>query len=135
MKKPFAIGAAGVLLGAAGAAAAYFLNPGSGKKRRKQAVRESQKIVRRSAHIAAMMGSVSKRETRANQDAAIVARVETELSDSLKESVFFVTVEDGVLTVRGEVEEMAQISAVTSILETFAAGRETLNLIRLRKSA
>ena len=133
MKKPLAIGT-GLVVGALGAAA-FFLNPGSGKRRRNQAVSESKKVVRRSAHIAAMMGTMGKSATKSRQDEQIINRIESELVLALGNVGFTVAVEDETVIARGEVEQMSQIATVSSILREHGGGLEILNLVRLRKSA
>ena len=125
MKRIVTIGT-GLVVGALGTAA-YFLDPRSGKKRRQAVKRRSEKVARRSAHVAAMMGGRERgeRPTRAAVQDALLDL----LGDAAED--LSVVISDEAVTVRGEVPRLADIAAVSRVLAEVAPDLEAVNLVRL----
>jgi osmotically-inducible protein OsmY len=89
-----------VLGGAVGAALAYFYDPDNGRKRRKKAIKRTTKAFRKATHL---------REQKKPQpdDVTLARKVESKIfrdADVLKGQIN-VNVEDGVVYLRGELEQ------------------------------
>ena len=127
---------AGATIGAAVAVAtAFFLHPRSGARRRAVA---GAAIRRESANVAALIGSAlepqpSPRFGRRSGD-HIAERARLALSASFGEPAEAITVRahDGVVTLRGEVDDMADISRYEAAIRTIPGVRDVDNLLRLR---
>lgn len=116
------------------AAAAFFLQPRSGAHRRATARRET-------ANVAALVGTaidVRPRRFRANRwDDTLADRVRIALSVGFGESAGRIEVRSdrGVVTLRGEVEEIADITTIDAAIRSVGGVVDIDNLLRLRDPA
>ena len=132
MKKFLTVGTAAAI-GAAGAAAAFVLDPKSGPKRRRAAVERVERgatVVRReSANVLAMIGRDGGNE----RDSDVTAARVREVLDGLQATgPIAVRVDEGVVTLRGEVTALAAISEAAARVEGLPGVVEVNNLLRLR---
>lgn len=132
VKRISAIGAG--VLGTA-AAAVFFLDPRSGGRRRQAAVRTGEAVVRRSAAVVPFVGKGDARQAAEDGEleGAVSAALVAAVGDVADE--FSVTVRRGVVTVRGEVQTLGEIAAVSRVLDSVSGATETVNLVRLRRSS
>ncbi len=132
------------VLGVAGAAAAFFLAPKSGAKRRQAVVEKGSTIVRRErAHVSAMI-AIAKGKTAeplsgrkpysrgADERLASAVRLALHEHYAELEDSFGIRIVGGRVTLRGEVPEMDLITNVAHTVEGVDGVREVNNLLRLR---
>ena len=130
-----------VLAGAVGALLAYFFDPDNGRRRRKMAVQRTGGIVRRTARGAAAQTSGMaakaqhlKEEPKPQPDDVTLARkVETEIfrDADVPKGQINVNAEDGVVYLRGEVEQPDMIEELESKARDVQGVREVENLLHL----
>ena len=144
-----------VATGALAAVGAYFLDPQSGKRRRDVATDKAGKWLRRgkrqseqkashaqnvAAGAAANASSSTDRppaETRLN-DPALARKVETEVfqdADSLTRGAVSVNAENGVVYLRGQLANDAEIAALVAKAERVEGVRQVENLLHTSGSA
>jgi len=136
MKKRRRILGLGGLGAAVAAAAAFFLHPHKGVERRKAVRRGGERLVRESANVTARIGTRRRRDRRRPDElrARIAGALREELGpDGLALRV--VDSDDGIITVRGEVGTLEQISRASEVIERARGDAEVVNLIRLRAPA
>ncbi|MBV9101211.1 MAG: BON domain-containing protein [Candidatus Dormibacteraeota bacterium] len=123
--------AAGIGTGAA-VAAAFFLHPTSGPRRRAAVRRES-------ANVAALVGvavDVPRRSLRRDQDLlAASVRDALEAMYGAEAALVAVKEERGVVTLRGEVEDIEDIARYEAAARDIPGVRDVDNLLRLRITA
>jgi osmotically-inducible protein OsmY len=128
----------GAVAGSIGTAAAFFLHPRAGSGRRAAVRRGGEAVVRQSANVATLMGSTSQRDRHRRSGAAANRALRDEVATALAEAIdtdefpLSVVVKGGSVTIRGEVEHLAQIATVRHVLDGFAEIAETVNLVRVR---
>ena len=137
-----------VLAGAIGALLAYFFDPDNGRRRRKMAVQRTGGIARRTARGAARPGRGAaaqtsgmaakaqhlKEEPKPQPDDVTLARkVETEIfrDADVPKGQINVNAEDGVVYLRGEVEQPDMIEELESKARDVQGVREVENLLHL----
>src|SRR5438552_16747845 len=89
-----------VLGGAVGAALAYFYDPHNGRKRRKEAIKRTAKAFRQTIHL-------REQEKPQPDDVTLARKVESEIfrDADVPKGQINVNVEDGVVYLRGELEQ------------------------------
>ena len=117
---------------AAAVAAAFFLHPRSGARRRAAVRRES-------ANVAALVGAaveVPKRSLRREPD-QLAARVRLALQVTFGAEADAIAVKqlDGVVTLRGEVDDIEDIARYEMAVRDIPGVQEVDNLLRLRATA
>jgi osmotically-inducible protein OsmY len=136
------------LAGAAGAAAAYLLDPDRGRARRTQArdqllarLRRTSRALDRKARYAGgtATGAVRKATSAATpskpspNDTALVRKVESHIfrAEDAPKGRVSLNSEDGVVFIRGEVESQDQIDMLVSGAQRVDGVREVRNLMHL----
>ncbi len=144
MKKFVTWGGASVV-GAVGAAAAFFLDPKSGAKRRKVVAEKGSIIVRRErAHVSTMVAGASNKAKKSSSKPSAPATDDVVAADvrgvlrsqhgAVADGVG-VRVARGRVTLRGEVPEIELIGTVARAVEAVNGVREVNNLLRLEISS
>src|SRR5256885_14653346 len=89
-----------VLGGAVGVALAYFYDPDNGRKRRKEAIKRTAKAFRQTIHL-------REQEKPQPDDVTLARKVESEIfrDADVPKGQINVNVEDGVVYLRGELEQ------------------------------
>src|SRR5690242_19945593 len=89
-----------VLGGAVGAALAYLFDPDNGRKRRKKAIKRTNKALRQTTQL-------RKQEKPQPDDVTLARKVESEIfrDADVRKGQINVNVEDGVVYLRGELEQ------------------------------
>jgi hypothetical protein len=118
----------------AAAVAAFFLQPGRGAVRRAAARRGGETLARRSANVATLIGS-KQRGGGGELDVAR-GRIEDGLIAELGAEglALRVSVDDGTVTVRGEVSSLERIAEASRVIEKLHGSVDVVNLVRLRKA-
>jgi osmotically-inducible protein OsmY len=115
--------------------AAFFLHPHKGRARREAVRQGGERLARRGAGAATLMGRPWRRAP------ATSPELRQRLEDALMEALggeglaLQVAADAGTLTVRGEVSSLDQISLASRVIDGFAGEAEVVNLVRLRSSA
>ena len=107
-----------VFAGAIGAALAFFFDPDNGRKRRKEAIKKAGKRFREAGRSAQAVGAQaqglkekathrSEQEKPQPDDVTLTRKVESEIfrGDDVPKGQINVNVEDGVVYLRGELEQ------------------------------
>ncbi len=135
MKRKGILGIGAGIGAAAAAVAAFFFQPGRGRARRQAVRRSGEAVARRSANVAALVGS-SRRGSGGG-----VVELRSRIEDALIEALggeglaLRVVVDDDTVTVRGEVATLHQISRASQAIERVRGDAEVVNLVRLRTPA
>jgi len=120
---------------AAAALAAIFLAPVKGARRRAVA---SAAVRRSSANVAALVGDVvdrrprGLRRSRPGSSLADRARLALETAFGDASAALLVRADDGVVTLRGEVDEMGDIARYEAAVLSVPGVTDVHNLLRLR---
>ena len=139
-----------VATGALAAAGAYFLDPRRGKNRRDKAgkylrrgkaggegkARHAEGMAHGVAHQAASGQEREPAETRLN-DPALARKVETEIfrdADSATRGAVSVNAENGVVYLRGELDDSSRINALVSSAQNVEGVRQVENLLHTPES-
>ncbi len=135
MKRKGILGIGAGIGAAAAAVAAFFFQPGRGQARRQAVRRSGEAVARRSANVAALVGS--PRRGSAGGGAELRSRIEDALIEALggEGLALRVVVDDDTLAVRGEVATLDQISRASQAIERVRGDNEVVNLVRLRAPA
>src|SRR4026207_2460672 len=125
-----------VFAGAIGAALAYFFDPDNGRKRRKEASKKAAKRVRQAGRSARAAGARAKglKEKAAHRsehekpqpdDATLADKVKSEIfrDADVPKGQINVNVEDGVVYLRGELEQPDLIADLGAPPRTVPGGR------------
>ena len=133
-----------VLAGALGAALAYFFDPDSGRRRRKLAADKAGKYVRGAGRQAQGVGAqasglkekathLKEQEKPQPDDVTLARKVETEIfrDAEVPKGQINVNAEDGVVYLRGEVEQPDMIEELESKARDVQGVREVENLLHL----
>lgn len=116
-------------------AAAFFLHPRNGARRR---AKVAAAVRRESANVATLVGTAvdtgSRRHPRHHDDAALAGRVRLALEMGIGAGAEQLTVstERGLVRVRGEVEDIVDIARYEALVRTVAGVRDVDNLLRVR---
>ena len=131
MKRRSVIGA-GAMAAALAAFAAFFLHPRKGAARREAVRKGGEKLVQRGAGAATLVGR--------RRGSSATAELRRQVEDALVEALggealaLRVAVDGKIVTVRGEVGSLDQISRASEVIEGFGDEAEVVNLVRLRAS-
>ena len=133
MKRKRILGIGAGVSAAAATVAAFFLHPGKGRARRQAVRRSGEALARRSANVAALVGSSRRHPNGAPE---LRSRVEDALIQALGGDglALRVVVDDDTVSVRGEVATLEQISRASQAIERVRGDAEVVNLVRLRTS-
>jgi osmotically-inducible protein OsmY len=131
-----------VLAGAIGAAIAYFFDPDSGRRRRKILADKAGKFARqggqRAQDVAAQAGGMKQKATHLKEqekpqpdDVTLARKVETEIfrGADVPKGKINVNVEDGVVYLRGELEQPDLIDDLESQARKVQGVRDVENLL------
>jgi len=115
-------------------AAAFFLHPRAGARRRAAA---GAAVRRESANVAALVGTAvdaGAYRTRNRGDASLAnrARLALEMGAGVGAEQLSVRAERGVVRIRGEVDDIADIGRYESIVRAVSGVRDVDNLLRVR---
>jgi hypothetical protein len=115
--------------------AAFLLQPGRGAVRRAAIRRGGETIARRSANVSTLIGSARRRGD--GDLEAVRGRIEDGLIAALGSEglALRVSVDDGTVTVRGEVSSLERIGEASRVIERLQEGVDVANLVRLRRAA
>jgi osmotically-inducible protein OsmY len=114
--------------------AAFFLQPGRGAVRRAAVRRGGETLARRSANVSTLVGSARRRS--AGRLDAVRGGIEEGLIAALGAEglALRVRVDEGTVTVRGEVSSLDLISEASRVIDSLEDGVEVINLVRLRQA-
>ncbi|MGB2954195.1 MAG: BON domain-containing protein [Gaiellaceae bacterium] len=136
-----------LLAGAIGAAAAYFLDPDNGRRRRKQTVDRGAGFVRRRSREAVRLGrgvaseahgvkqkvAHRKEQPKDLDDVTLARKVETEIfrAPDMPKGKINVNVEEGVVVLRGEADQPELIDELVEKARSVQGVRDVKNLLHL----
>ena len=131
-----------VLGGAVGAALAYLFDPDNGRKRRKKAIKRTTKALRQTGRKGQAVGAKaqglkekathrSEQEKPQPDDVTLVRKVESEIfrDADVPKGQINVNVEDGVVYLRGELEQPDLIQDLESQARKVQGVRDVENLL------
>ena len=133
-----------VFAGAAGAALAYFFDPDNGRKRRKEAIKRAAKPFRQAGRKAQAVSAqaqglkakathLSEQEKPQPDDVTLARKVESEIfrGADVPKGQINVNVEDGVVYLRGELEQPDLIEDLGAQARKVQGVRAVENLLRV----